>query len=187
MLHLNTFWKLLQFTLSKSYEQRLVKIIYLTSPIFVVVLKVNSSLYEFFSGFLEKVLVLYFKWLKPAAGLVCNYLKLSRDLFAKFLFQHSGGHGTGAMPPPPHHAHAGVLPSPCHRGRGGRHIRTPTCCSTLSPLTCSLVLLSLPSRARSLPPWCRARRRHSGAPRLDRSGQEGAPRRPLPPPPSRAC
>ena len=37
-----------------------------------------------FSGFLENVLVLYFKWLKPAAGLVCNYLKLSRDLFANY-------------------------------------------------------------------------------------------------------
>ena len=57
MLQLSTFLELLQFTLIESYEQRLVKIIYLTSPIFVVVLKFNSNLYQFY-GILENVLVL---------------------------------------------------------------------------------------------------------------------------------
>ena len=47
MLQINTFWKLLKFTLIKSYEQMLVKIIYLTSPIFVKHLKVKWGLYEF--------------------------------------------------------------------------------------------------------------------------------------------
>ena len=48
MLQLNTFWKLLKIILIKSYEQMLVKIIYLTSPIFVEHLKVTWGLYEFF-------------------------------------------------------------------------------------------------------------------------------------------
>ena len=47
MLQINTFWKLLKFTLIKSYEQMLVKIIYLTSPIFVKHLKDKWGLYEF--------------------------------------------------------------------------------------------------------------------------------------------
>ena len=69
MPQLNAFWKLLQFTLIKSYEQMLGKIIYLTSQIFVVVLKGNSSLHEFFWDF-RKFPGALIKWFNPAAGLV---------------------------------------------------------------------------------------------------------------------
>ena len=50
MPQLNTVWKLFQFTLFKDYEQMSVKINYLTSSIFVVVLKSNSSLDDFGGG-----------------------------------------------------------------------------------------------------------------------------------------
>ena len=60
------------------------KTFYFGPPIFVAVLKVNSSLYEF-SGIFIKCPGALFKWLKPAARLVCNLFKLSRDLFAILL------------------------------------------------------------------------------------------------------
>ena len=54
---------------------------YFGPQIFVEVLKVNSSLYEF-SWHFRKCSGVPFNWLKPAAGLFCKYFKLSRDLFA---------------------------------------------------------------------------------------------------------
>ena len=81
MLQLNAFWKLLQFTLIKSYEQMLGKIIYLTSQFFVVVLNVNSSLYEFFWDF-RKYPGAPNKLSKLFWEPVCFCFKLSRDLFA---------------------------------------------------------------------------------------------------------
>ena len=56
-------------TKSKPFEQMLPKTCYFGPPIFVEVLKVNSSLYEFFWDF-RKCPGALFKWLKPAAGLV---------------------------------------------------------------------------------------------------------------------
>ena len=71
MPQLNAFWKLLQITLTKSYEPMLSKLIYLASPIFVMILKVISSLYEFLWDF-RKYPGALFKCLKVAAGLVCE-------------------------------------------------------------------------------------------------------------------
>ena len=71
MLQITLFWKLSKVAITKPYEQTWGKTFYFGPPIFVEVLTVNSSLYEFFWVFRKCPGALYI-WLKPAAGLVCN-------------------------------------------------------------------------------------------------------------------
>ena len=82
-----------------------------------MVLKVNSSLYEFFWDF-RKCLGALFNWLKPAAGLVCNYFKLSRDLFAILLsLSLLSTVADGVLAPC---RRAGDAHAVCRRGSGGQ-------------------------------------------------------------------
>ena len=113
MLQLNTFWNLSKMALTKPYEQIWGKTFYFGPPIFVEVLKVNSSLYEFLWDF-RKCPGALIKWLNPAVGLVCKCFKSSRDLFANFLSLSPLHCGDGVLAPyclagRPRHAAAGSL------------------------------------------------------------------------------
>ena len=69
MPQINTFWVIIKNALFKLQEQMWCKTFLFASPIFVVVLKGNSSLYEFFWDF-RKCPGALFKWLNPAVGVV---------------------------------------------------------------------------------------------------------------------